>query len=396
MRHLFFIGAFMLLGYSGSAQQEPGSGTKTLEELNTKIRALFENSPMPGFSVVIVNDKEVLYQQAMGFADLEQQKKYTAQTTQNIASISKTFIALALMKAIDQGAVDLDADINTYLPFTVVHPLFPETPITLRHLANHTAGIDDDRTYDKCYLLDEPNADFSHLPKRVRKYIAQLQQNEKLAADEFMKKALTPSGEWFSKKNFTKNKPGIAYRYSNIGAALAALVIENAVAMPFDAYTKKYIFDPLQMNASTWELSEKDADKFASRYFNKELRVPDYTLVTKADGGLITNTTDFGKYLMEMLKGLHQEGTLLSKSSYKEMFERKEIGEMASGIFWDVTIDGKPYFSGSDPGVLTHTSINPYDNIAAFFMTNIGAEMVEDVQQAISDIHEVLKAHQWH
>ncbi|WP_171036947.1 serine hydrolase [Maribacter algarum] len=395
MRNLFIIGTFVLLSYSGFAQQEPNSGTHTLEELNSKIRAIFESSALPGFAVVVVNDKEVMYQQAMGFADLETKKKYTAHTTQNIASISKTFIAVALMKAIDQGAVDLDTDINTYLPFKVVHPLFQKTPITLRHLANHTSGIDDERTYDKCYLLDEPNADYSHLPKRVRKYISLLQQNEKLDNAEFLEKTLRVNGEWFSKKNFTKEAPGKAYRYSNIGAALAAFVIESAVGMPYEAYTKKYIFEPLQMNESTWELSEEGADKFASKYFKKGLRVPDYSLITKADGGLITNTTDFAKYLIEMLKGLYQKGTLLSKSSYKEMFERKEFGEIGSGIFWEMTERGTPYHSGSDPGVMTYTSINQNKNIAAFFMTNIGAELIDEDDISIGKIHEVLKQHNW-
>jgi len=395
MRYLFIIGTFMLSGYVGFTQIKESPVTHTFDELNEKIRAIFESSPLPGFAVVIVNDKKVRYQQAMGFADLENKQKYTKHTTQNIASISKTFIGVALMKAVDQGAVDLDADINTYLPFKVVHPRFPKTPITLRHLANHTSGIDDERNYDKCYLLDQPNADYSQLPKRIRKYISLLRQNAKLDDAEFLQKTLNANGEWYSKKNFTKEAPGKAFRYSNIGAALAAFVIENAVEMPFEAFTKKYIFDPLQMNASTWELSEKGDDQFASRYFKKGLRVPDYSLVTKADGGLITSTTDFAKYLMEMLKGLHQEGTLLSDSSYKEMFERRNFGDAAGGLFWEVTPDGKPYFSGSDPGVLTHTSINPKKNIAAFFMTNIGAELIEEEDNSISEIHKVLTEHNW-
>ena len=76
--------------------------------------------------------------------------------------------------------------------------------------------------------------------------------------DEFLKKILSTDGEWYKKKNFLKKKPGTIFTYSNIGAGLAALVLENAVGKPFNVFTKEYIFEPLEMSDTGWFLEEID------------------------------------------------------------------------------------------------------------------------------------------
>ena len=82
-----------------------------------------------GFGVAIVGPEKTLYQAGFGYADLEAQKAYTANTIQNIASISKTFIGVSLLKAQDLNLLDLDEPINKYLDFKVVNPHFPEDTI---------------------------------------------------------------------------------------------------------------------------------------------------------------------------------------------------------------------------------------------------------------------------
>ena len=84
------------------------------------------------------NGKGIVFQQSYGYADIASKTSFTNLTVQNIGSVSKTFIALALMQNVDKGLRNLDENINKYLSFKVNNPYFPDQPITLRQLANHT------------------------------------------------------------------------------------------------------------------------------------------------------------------------------------------------------------------------------------------------------------------
>jgi len=113
------------------------------DSLNTMFAEIYSESNFPGFAVAIVKNEKILYQNGLGYADLENKIPFSVNTIQNIASISKTFIGVAIMKAIEQDYLTLDAPINEILPFKTVNPYFPDAQITIRHLATHTSGIKD-------------------------------------------------------------------------------------------------------------------------------------------------------------------------------------------------------------------------------------------------------------
>jgi len=124
--------------------------------ITEKLSKAFVKSQLPGMGVALVNKDSVLYMNSFGQADLAAKKNYETRSIQNIGSISKTLIGISLMKLVDEGKLNLDDPINKYLPFMVKHPKYPETAITIRHLATHTSGIKDiPANYDlKAYYLD--------------------------------------------------------------------------------------------------------------------------------------------------------------------------------------------------------------------------------------------------
>ncbi|ULT29098.1 beta-lactamase family protein [Sphingobacterium sp. E70] len=127
------------------------------ESLTAALTTAYKQNDFPGFSVAIVNSDSILYENAFGFADLEKKTPYTTTIIQPIASLSKLFIGMSVMKAIEQGLFTLDMEINSILPFKLQHPYTPEVPITLRHLVTHTSGITDHAdTYKKTYLYNTP------------------------------------------------------------------------------------------------------------------------------------------------------------------------------------------------------------------------------------------------
>ncbi|MBX2828623.1 MAG: beta-lactamase family protein [Flavobacteriaceae bacterium] len=126
-----------------------------LDSLDILLSKKANEDILPGFAVSIFSKDTVFLSRGYGLANMEEQRHYDPQTVQSIASVSKTLIAVALMKAVEDGKVALDHPINNYLPFPVNHPKYPDIPITLRHLATHSSGITDEPNGGKGNIFSE-------------------------------------------------------------------------------------------------------------------------------------------------------------------------------------------------------------------------------------------------
>jgi CubicO group peptidase (beta-lactamase class C family) len=130
-------------------------GQSYSDSLTVALTKHYNSSDLPGFSVAIVSENEVLYEKSFGYANKEDQIAFEPTTIQNLGSVSKTVVGLALIKAIEDGKLTMDTKINDILPFQVINPYFNESPILVRHLANHTSTILDTKHYGKTYILDD-------------------------------------------------------------------------------------------------------------------------------------------------------------------------------------------------------------------------------------------------
>jgi CubicO group peptidase (beta-lactamase class C family) len=328
--------------------------------------------------VAIVNQDGTLYEKGFGYSDIKASKKYTNNTVQNIASISKTFIGIALLKAQELGTLNLDDPINKHLPFVVSNPYFPNEQITIRQLATHTSSIKDPSRYEKNgYILKEKENKEAKVNSNFRS------PDEKLVLGEFLKNILSTEGKWYKKKNFLKTKPGEIFEYSNVAAGLAALVIEKATNQSFNEFTNEHILTPLGMSNSGWSFTEVDFSKHSKLYKDKETELAFYQLVNYPDGGLITSSTDLGKYLTELIAGNNGNGSILNKQSYEELFrpqltdknynERNESAyndEYNMGVFMGISAQGQIGHTGGDPGVATHMFFNTETKIGKLLIVN--------------------------
>ena len=206
-------------------------------KLTQELEKIYAREYINGFSVAIVNQDGVLYEKGFGYSNIKANKKYTNNTIQNIASISKTFIGIALLKAQELGKLNLEDPINKYLPFDVSNPHFPNEQITIRQLATHTSSIKDPSRYEKNgYILKEAENKEAKVNRNFRS------PSEKMVLDEFLKNILSQDGKWYKKNNFLKIKPGAIFEYSNVAAGLAALIIEKATNQSFNKFTNEYIW----------------------------------------------------------------------------------------------------------------------------------------------------------
>ena len=176
---------------------------------------------IPGAVVTVVKDGRVLYAKGYGYQNVDKKTPVSPATSLfRIGSTSKLFTWTAIMQLVEQGKVNLDADVNTYLKNFQIPPKY-DKPVTVRSLMTHSSGWEDGAlgyliTHDSSRVQPIDVTLKKHMPARVR-----------------------PPDELSS--------------YSNYGAALAGLIVQNVSGMPFNDYIKKNILDPLDMHHATFQ-----------------------------------------------------------------------------------------------------------------------------------------------
>jgi len=373
---ILILGIFFAIGVSGQNYSD---------SLTMEFTRHFASSNLPGFSVALVVEDEVLYKNSFGFANKENQIDFETTTIQNLGSVSKTVVGLALVKAIEDGKLSMDTEINDILPFKVQNPRYKKTPILIRHLATHTSSILDTKHYRKSYVKDE---NIENEGKVNRDFVNFLKLHKNISLKDFLFKILNKKGKWYKRKNFLKAKPGTQKEYSNLNAALAAYIIEIATETPFEEYTKKKIFEPLKMQNTYWNTKGKETTQLATLYFPKGTVVPRYRLITYPDGGLHSNSDDLVMLLKEVIKAYSDNSTYLPLKYAKLLLPGDNDMNRA---FWGMRERNRTIgHEGSDPGTQTDMRFKADTKIGRIILTNVNAEDNEVMYQQFLGIHDIL------
>jgi CubicO group peptidase (beta-lactamase class C family) len=184
------------------------------------VKPLMKTNSSPSGTVAIVRNGEPIFAKGYGFQDVDEQIPVDpARTLFRPGSVSKLFTWVAVMQLAEQGKLDLDADVNTYLETFSIRETFDE-PITLRHIMTHTAGFEDGAL--GYLILDDPER---IMPLRD-------------AMERYQPARVNP--------------PGKQTAYSNYATSLAGLIVEKVSGMSFADYVRQNIFEPLGMERSTF------------------------------------------------------------------------------------------------------------------------------------------------
>jgi CubicO group peptidase (beta-lactamase class C family) len=362
-----------------------------MKPMDSFINQKMDASGIVGLGAAVFVNKELVWIKGFGYADKDKQIPFTPNTVMSIASISKTFTGALLMKAVEDGLVSLDEDINTYLPFKIVNPYFPNEKITLRQLATHTSSLADDYdVYDKTYRYGD------EIPEDL---------------GSFLKNYYMPNGKHYSKKNFLNNKPGTYRDYSNIATGLVGYIIETKTGKSLSQYGKNKIFNPLEMNSTGWSLSDINLANHSIQYEKEKDSIkiiPFYSLTTYPDGGVRTSVSDLSKFFIALLnEGKYNETRILKQETAKEMLEfqftetnkpeninLKEPNKN-SGIFWatkrDVTLIGH---GGSDFGVSTDMFCDLKKEVGVIVFSNTGEASTYHIYNELWKYGELIKESQ--
>lgn len=379
------LSILLLLFCSVSAQEN----IKKLDQILNKIHT---ESPFPGFAVAIVKDNNVVFTNSYGFADRKNKIPFTENTILPIASVSKTFIGFALVKAMEMNYFTMETAINNILPFEVINPYHPHDSIKIKHLFTHTSTItDDENLYKETYLLEKRSS---------------------VKLKTFLEGYLSKNGDKYAKSNFDLKKPGNQYIYSNIASALAAYTIEAASKMPFDQFTQKYLFDPLELKSTHWFYNDTLSREYATLYeiyppkaykrlLNRDNSLKTYSTITYPDGGLRSSLSDLTKYVIELLNGYDGASELLTKNSYQQLF-RKQFDEehLPNGVennltnqavFWYYNSKKRLTHTGSDPGVYTVISLDFKTKTGRIVLINANID-TEDNEEIVSHLRDIANA----
>jgi CubicO group peptidase (beta-lactamase class C family) len=258
----------------------------------------------PGMVYGVMVDGQLLYSGAAGITDMNTKAPVTTQTAFRIASMSKSFTAMAIVQLRDQGKLQLDEPAAKYIPELkkITYPSSDAPTITIRHLLNHVGG----------FPQDDPWAD------------RQLADTDQELLDVVRR---NPA---FS------NIPGLQYEYSNLGYALLGRIVTAASGKPYQQYITENIWKPLGMHNTYWEYTKVPTDRLAKghRWINGAWR--DEPLLHDgaygAMGGVITTLEDFIKYMALHMNAWparsDKEATILKRSSLREMHQPGIVGAL--------------------------------------------------------------------
>jgi CubicO group peptidase (beta-lactamase class C family) len=390
---VFCFSLTTLLGCSNDVVDSSG--------LDAAIQKIVAQGVMPGFAVSVVKNDKIAFQRAYGYADIDEKVAYSNQTTQPIGSVSKLMISVALMKGIEQGLFGLETPVNDILPFVVKNPNFPDDTIRIKHLVTHTSGIlDDVKVYHGANaIMKGENLGTDVAKMMISAYQVKL-NGEVLSLGDFLGAYFKLDGGLYKATNFSKNRAGVNYAYSNIGASLAAYIVEVKTGKSFEEYTKSQIFTPLGMGHTFWHLQDSMRAGAATLYWARKKPLPRYVSATYPDGGLNTNNEDLGKFLLAMMRGYGGDTSFMKASSFKMMFEKKLLPVPSNmnakednyGVFWVWFKNGRIGHTGGDAGAVSIFAFYPDKKTGFLFMSNIDAEDGDESYKVSVQMQELFKA----
>lgn len=280
--------------------------------LDAYIETQMRELKIPGLALAVVRGDKIEYARGYGVAD-NTGRPVTPQTPFLVASLSKSFTALGVMQLVEAGKIDLDAPVQTYLPWFQTADRTASAKLTVRHLLYHTSG-------------------FSERDGALRN----LDRNPSEDALETSVRALASAR--------LHAAPGEQYEYSNTNYDILGLLIQTVSGIPYEQYIEENVFTPLQMRNSYTALEKARAGSVSTGYIsffglttNYDRLMP-YSRTVVPSAGLFASAEDLGQYLLIHLNaGRHPQGAaLISPTGAAELHAPGVVisGNVHYGMGW--------------------------------------------------------------
>jgi CubicO group peptidase (beta-lactamase class C family) len=343
------------------AQADPN--TKLKEDLDRYLREVIKKIDIPGLTIAITKDGEVSYSAAFGVRNIDTEEPMKVDYLFHMASVSKPFVATAIMQLVEQGKMDLDARVTDYLPYFELKDERYKT-ITIQQMLNHTSGMPDVQDYE----WDKPQTDEGAAERYVR--------------------SLTGETMLFD--------PGAGWRYSNMAFDAMGDVIAKVSGMSFEAYVKQHILDPLGMTHSTFLYPETPQSLRTTPHVWKVgpivSEVYPYNRRHAPSSTLNSSVLEMTRWAMANLNHGALDGKrILQEESYDLLWQPSHQleGEPPVGLSWFLGTyrDAKIVaHGGGDTGYRSNITLLPDQNTGLIIASNYDFTPMGAIRNGVLDI----------
>jgi CubicO group peptidase (beta-lactamase class C family) len=328
--------------------------SEAIRLIDTWLEAQRDYDHLPGLSVAIVMDQEILWSKGYGMADLEKQVPASSNTIYSICSISKLFTSVAIMQLRDAGKLRLDDLVADRLPWFNLQQQYPDTgPITIQSLLTHSSGLPRESDYPYWTGPDFPFPS----PEQVKTKLG-------------TQKTLYP--------------PSTYFQYSNLGLTLLGEIIAEVSGMPYQQYIEENILKPLRLADTRTNLPESLwREKLATGYTAlKRDSNRDMLPLFQAEGitaaaGFSSTVEDLARFASWQFRLLEKGGEEILKASTLREMQRVHWVDPDWQTTWGLgfsvrEVDGRSMVShgGSCPGYRSTLDIDPHEKQAFCVMIN--------------------------
>lgn len=342
-------------------------GNKLNEQLTPIINNVMETHAIPGLSIGVVHDSQIIYAKGFGYENISTKSPVTISSIFHMASISKTFVATAIMQLVESRKIELDEKVITYLPyFKMEGDEYKE--ITIRQMLGHISGMPNSNDYE----WDKPQYDEGAIERFVRGLAS-----EKM---ELM--------------------PGEKFRYSNVAFEVLGDVIAKVAGKSFSDYQKEFILNPSGMKESTFlkpeNLPEYWATPHAMSLSPLAVNVYPYNRRHAPSSTLHSNAYEMCNWaLINLNKGTYKNSKILNANSYDLLWNpwvKITEGDLAKydiGLSWFIGeyANNKTIgHGGSDEGFQTNFILLPEKSIGIIVMANTLPAPIDEITHIAIDI----------
>ena len=314
----------LLPGTASAQKKEELPHPATLEELRKAMKDVLDKNHVPGAGAALVSKGELLWCGGVGLADVAAKREVNCDTEFRVGSISKTFVALALLKLQEEGRINLYARLSDVAPEVPVKNKWDTaSPVRIVNLLEHSAGFDD-MSFSEVYNRKDP-------PDTPLLKVFQAHPGQQTV-------------RW---------PPGSRFSYSNPGYGVAGYLIERVTGQPYDAYIQQNILAPIGFTRGDFRLNKENESLLAQGYEDNPPRaIPYKHIYLRPAGDLKASPGELAKLVqLFLLRGRAGEAQLVKPESIARIEYPETITSAKHGLRLGY---GLANYTSVEGGVVTH------------------------------------------
>jgi CubicO group peptidase (beta-lactamase class C family) len=306
---------YLILTYLNLAPNQNIQLSLDDKEIDKTIAAEMSRFDIPSIVTCIIKKDTIVWEKTFGYANIENKTPATLETIYLLASVSKLVTSVAVLQLYERKVLDIDEDINNYLPFRVRNPKYPDKIITPRILLTHRSGLawphDEDPNFYTIYHNDSaPNL------------------------GEWLKNYIIPNGENYNPKIWKDTEPGKVELYSNIGTALLGYLVEVLSRIDVNTYCENNIFKPLDMLNTSFRISNLKKEITAIPYYENLRPSGHYSVPFYPSTTIKSSISDFSHFIIAMMNGgAYKNKRILKEKTVNEIL-RVQYPNSWLGLMW--------------------------------------------------------------